>query len=162
PVNLAAPGAALRDVAGQRNDTRRKVGTLSIRNALSKRGGPRVAVGGYVSRIHSQRVPATQRARERNRIEVDAETRTNHRLLSQAICESNARSEQFVADRDSRVIGNIAASAEEHVIGVRIVTLDALARACHQREELIAQAEVDREVPVDLPAILRVPAKLPF
>ena len=127
-MDFAAPGAALGDVARQRDDAGAEIRELGVGMPCCERGAAAdVAVGAYVSVVDRQRIAAAQRTRERNRIVVDAVAGADDGLVAQAISQADARSEQLVADRDAGVFRNVAAAAQIDQVGGRIVAFDALA-----------------------------------
>src|SRR5207247_6568991 len=146
-----------------RDYARRHSGAVDRGNALTERAYKGEPVRRIEPEVHRERIEAAQRARERERIEVESVACTDDGLLVQTVGHSNARRELLVVDRHADVRRNVAPSTQKYLVRLRIQPLDALAcRAAHQRIELITQAEVQRELASDLPAIARVPAELPL
>ena len=115
-VNQAAPRAALGHVARQRA-RRRSTGPDPPDWERPARWSPRPeAVRRGIGRVDHQRIPAAQRTGERNRIEVDSVTGANHGLVAETVGQADARREQLVADRDSRVFRRVAAAAQKHLV----------------------------------------------
>ena len=161
-MDLAAPRAALGDVGGQRDDAGGQVRTNGIRNALRDRAFPREGVGSGVGRVDGERIPAAQRPGERNRIVVDAVAGADDGLVAEAPGQSDAGREEPLAHRDAHVVRLAAAAAEEYLVGLGIIPLQAFAGTLHQRVILVAQSDVDGHIAADLPAIADVAAELPL
>src|SRR5690606_18806977 len=70
------------------------------------------------------------------------------------------RCKQRVARLDAQVLRVAAQPAETHVEGVEVEHLETPALTRHQRIVLVAEAEVQRQLLVDLPAIRDVDAEL--
>src|SRR5205823_6191359 len=143
------------------NDAATEIRPYRIRNAILECGGPTKAARGEGAVDH-QRIPAAQRPRERQRIEVQAVTGANDGAVTQPIGQADTRSEQFLADADPRIVRCGSAAPQVHLIGIRVEPFDAFAGSRHQRVVFISEADVDRKVAAYLPAVANVPAELPF
>src|SRR5690606_4141293 len=77
-----------------------------------------------------------------------------------AVGDADARREQRVARLDAQVLRVAAEAAEPDVEGIEVEHLEAPAVTRHERVVLVAQAQVERELLVDLPAIRDVEPEL--
>src|SRR5690348_7290953 len=161
-MDEAAPRAALRDVGRKGHDSSGQVRTHRVGNTLFQGAFPGQIGGSYVCRVDGERIPAPKRTGERNRVEVDSIPCPNDRLFAETVGQTDARGEQFVADRNSGIVRHCAAATEVYEVRVGIVPLDAFSGPGHERIELITQAEVDGQVSGYLPPVARVPPELPL
>ena len=161
-MDEAAPRAALGHRPREGDDAGREIGSDRIGDTLFDCTGLSEIVRRHKGLIDDNRIPAAQGARERDGIVVDAVAGADHGLVAEPVSQSDARREELVADGDANVFGLAAAAAQKHIVAGRIVALDTIAGASHQRIELVAQPDIDREVAVHLPAVASVPAELPL
>src|SRR5580704_10797001 len=80
-VNVS-PRAAFAGVSGKRNNTGGDIRQWNWRNAFSQRSGIGKTVGRFRLGVDGQRIESAQRARERNRIVIQAVTGANHGVLT--------------------------------------------------------------------------------
>src|SRR5262249_33374222 len=104
-VDLAAPGAAFGHAARQCDHAGREVRTNRVGHAVLDGAFPREGVGRHAGGVDHDRIPAAKRAREGNRIVVDAVAGADDGLVFDAVGYADAGREQLVADRDADVIG---------------------------------------------------------
>src|SRR4051812_23087709 len=91
------------------------------------------------------------------RIVGDAVAASNYGAVGHLVGKAEARGKQLLAETDAVVLRDAAAPANQRLVGVRVVRLDAeAARAPPVRIELPAQAEVKRQVRPHAPPVTGV------
>ena len=146
----------------QRNVAAREVRVWRAGDALGHIAVGDEAVQAGVAVGDRQREPPTHRARPRQRGERPAVAGAEHRALVETVRGADARREERLADVDAQILRVAAEAAEPDVERVDVEQLDAAVLTGHQRVVLVAEAKVQRELLVDLPAIGHVEAGTGF
>ena len=81
--------------------------------------------------------------------------------VGDAIGKADAGREPALADVDSAVGGHRACAASQNLVCVGIVTLDAAVAAGGNGEVFPAQAVIQRQLRIDIPAVARIEAVKP-
>src|SRR4029078_10996158 len=111
------------------------------------------AVYASVGKCDRQREAATHWPRPGQRVVSLAVSRARHRLLVETIGGAQAGRKQRVADLDAEVCRVAAPPAQFDGKRIQVEQLDAAILAGHQRVVLVAEAGIDRELLIHLPAI---------
>ncbi len=148
------------DAARQRDGAAGDVRVRRAGDAVGERPKWRepVRTGGTVG--DRRRIEPAHRPRPRQRVEGPAEAGAEHGVLVDAIGEAEPWGDQALVHLDAEVLRVAAEAAQPDLERVVVELLETTIRARHQREVLVAQAEVHGQLLVHLPPVRQVEAQL--